>query len=91
MYLITRPLAKLATTDSAFAEAGLSASVIALQQTKALPAGIARLQALLKTHPDAVVIVTSTAAAAPPAGPPPSPPLAAVPAVSASWSIPALR
>ena len=60
MYLITRPLAKLATTDSAFAEAGLSASVIALQQTKELPAGIVRLQDLLKAHPDAIVIVTST-------------------------------
>ena len=65
MYLITRPLAKLANTDSAFAEAGLSASVIALQQTQELPAGIARLQDLLKAHPDAIVIVTSTAAAAP--------------------------
>ncbi|WP_296048051.1 uroporphyrinogen-III synthase [uncultured Alteromonas sp.] len=65
MYLITRPLAKLATTDSAFAGAGLSASVIALQRTIELAEGIPRLQALLAAHPDAIVVVTSTAAAIP--------------------------
>ncbi|GGF76889.1 uroporphyrinogen-III synthase [Alteromonas lipolytica] len=65
MYLITRPLAKLAQTDTAFAEAGLSASVVALQDTIAVANGMTTLQSLLTACSDAVLIVTSTAAAQP--------------------------
>lgn len=65
MYLITRPLAKLAQTDMAFAAAGLSASVIALQDTAIVADATTTLQTRLNALPNAIVIVTSTAAALP--------------------------
>ena len=65
MYLITRPLAKLASTDAAFADAGLLACVVALQTTQPDPSAMTALSSLLMARPNVIIIVTSTAAALP--------------------------
>ncbi|NVK57018.1 MAG: uroporphyrinogen-III synthase [Alteromonadaceae bacterium] len=65
MYLITRPLPKLATTSQAFANNGLTACVVALHDIQIIDHAIIELRAWLTAHPQGTLIVTSTAAAEP--------------------------
>ncbi|MDC8831975.1 uroporphyrinogen-III synthase [Alteromonas gilva] len=65
MYLITRPLPKLAATSDAFANHGLCASVVALQDIQVIDHAILTLTQWLTANPHSTLIVTSTAAAQP--------------------------
>lgn len=63
MYLITRPLPKLAAASDAFARSGLSACVVALHDIQELTPAVADVATWLTTYPRGTVIITSTGAA----------------------------
>ena len=62
MYLVTRPEPKQAASANAFAQAGLNASVVALQRIQHDPHAAANVTEWVNQHSDGILIVTSTAA-----------------------------
>lgn len=63
MYLVTRPLPKLATSANYFATAGLSACVVAVQDIQVKECAIDNIRSWLIAHAHGIIIVTSTTAA----------------------------
>ena len=62
MYLVTRPEPKQAASANAFAQAGLNASVVALQRIQHDPHAAANVTEWVNQHSTGILIVTSTAA-----------------------------
>lgn len=62
MYLVTRPEPKQAASANAFAQAGLNASVVALQRIQHDPHTAVNVTEWVNQHSDGILIVTSTAA-----------------------------